>query len=111
MSIQTLFISAVNPDVTQCSLRISDRVIKAPNADFDGDQLQVRRLVDTTEMDLALAYRPDNGFMSSTNVDEVSSSMVLHNELISMENRFLRDTEEDLEAGIAIDSELILMAG
>ncbi|HCJ8494833.1 TPA: hypothetical protein NV740_000090 [Escherichia coli] len=49
--------------------------------------------------------------MSSTNVDEVSSSMVLHNELISMENRFLRDTEEDLEAGIAIDSELILMAG
>ncbi|EAB9069106.1 hypothetical protein D7N22_24265 [Salmonella enterica subsp. enterica] len=111
LSIQTLFISAVNPDVTQCSLRISDRVIKAPNADFDGDQLQVRRLVDTTEMDLALAYRPDNGFMSSTNVDEVSSSMVLHNELISMENRFLRDTEEDLEAGIAIDSELILMAG
>ena len=79
--------------------------------DFDGDQLQVRRLVDTTEMDLALAYRPDNGFMSSTNVDEVSSSMVLHNELISMENRFLRDTEEDLEAGIAIYSELILMAG
>lgn len=79
--------------------------------DFDGDQLQVRLLVDTTEMDLALSYRPDNGFMSSTNVDEVSSSMVLHNELISMENRFLRDTEEDLEAGIAIDSELILMAG
>ena len=32
LSIQTLFISAVNPDVTQCSLRISDRVIKAPNA-------------------------------------------------------------------------------
>ncbi|WP_216088767.1 hypothetical protein, partial [Shigella flexneri] len=34
LSIQTLFISAVLTDVTQCSLRISDRVIKAPNAKY-----------------------------------------------------------------------------
>ena len=34
LSIQTLFISSVLTDVTQCSLRISDRVIKAPNAKY-----------------------------------------------------------------------------
>ncbi|ECG2575463.1 hypothetical protein EVJ02_17750 [Salmonella enterica subsp. enterica serovar Kedougou] len=111
LSIQTLFISSVLTDVTQCSLRISDRVIKAPNADFDGDQLQCRMAIDQIEMELGMAYRPDNGFMSSTNVDEVSSCMILHNENISNINRFFQDTEEDLEAGIALDSELVLMAG
>ena len=111
LSIQTLFISAVLTDVTQCSLRISDRVIKAPNADFDGDQLQCRLAIDQIEMELGMAYRPDNGFMSSTNVDEVSSCMILHNENISNINRFFQDTEEDLEAGIALDSELLKLAG
>ncbi len=79
--------------------------------DFDGDQLQCRLAIDQIEMELGMAYRPDNGFMSSTNVDEVSSCMILHNENISNINSFFQDTEEDLEAGIALDSELLKLAG
>ncbi|AWN08966.1 putative DNA-directed RNA polymerase beta subunit 1 [Salmonella phage STsAS] len=108
LSVQTLYIDEVVTDVNQCSLRISDRVIKMANGDFDGDQFQVRRPIDQTEMDLALQYRPDNGFMSSTDVDRVEHGMVLHNELISMQNQFLieagEETSEDEEEGIPLDS-------
>lgn len=104
LSIQTLFIDEVVTDVNQCSLRISDRVIKMANGDFDGDQFQVRLPVDETEMKLALQFRPDNGFMSSTDVDRVEHGMVLHNELISMQNQFLIEADEDDEEGIPLEA-------
>jgi len=71
--------------------------------DFDGDQLMVYRPTDQIEIDLALAYRPDNGFMSSTNVNQVERGMVLHSELISMQNRFLIEADEDDEIGVALE--------
>lgn len=72
--------------------------------DFDGDQFQVRLPVDETEMKLALQFRPDNGFMSSTDVDRVEHGMVLHNELISMQNQFLIEADEDDEEGIPLEA-------
>lgn len=104
LAIQTLFIDEVITDVNQCSLRISVRAIKSANADFDGDQLQVRRPIDLREMELAMAYTPEKGFMSATEVDRVSSSMVKHNELISIENQFLADDEEDSVVGISLEA-------
>lgn len=71
--------------------------------DFDGDQFQVRRPIDQREMELALAYRPDNGFMSSTDVDRVEHGMILHNELISMQNQFLIEADEDGLMGLSIE--------
>ncbi|QVW55646.1 hypothetical protein pEaSNUABM9_00050 [Erwinia phage pEa_SNUABM_9] len=103
LSIQALWIDEIVTDVNQCSIRISDRVIKMANADFDGDQLMVYRPTDQREIDLAMAYRPDNGFMSSTNVNEVERGMVLHSELISMQNRFLIEADEDEEMGMALE--------
>lgn len=103
LSIQALWIDEIVTDVNQCSIRISDRVIKMANADFDGDQLMVYRPTDQIEIDLALAYRPDNGFMSSTNVNQVERGMVLHSELISMQNRFLIEADEDDEIGVALE--------
>lgn len=103
LSIQALWIDEIITDVDQCSIRISDRVIKMANADFDGDQLMVYRPTDQREIDLAMAFRPDNGFMSSTNVNQVERGMVLHSELISMQNRFLVEADEDEEMGVALE--------
>lgn len=103
LSIQALWISEITTDVDQCSLRISVRVIKMANADFDGDQFMVYRPTDQREFDLAMAYRPDEGFMSSTDVNRVERGMVKHNEVISMENRFLMEADEDSEMGRALE--------
>lgn len=108
LSIQTFYITEVITDVNQCSIRLSVRVIKEPNADFDGDQLMVWRPVDQREMDLAMAYIPANGFMSATSVDEVASGMILHNEVISMQNSFLNDEEEDDVMGTPLEEILRL---
>ncbi|EBS0563393.1 hypothetical protein DTU56_09700 [Salmonella enterica subsp. enterica serovar Muenchen] len=107
LSVETFWITKVIKDVNQCSIRISVRAIKMMNADFDGDQLMVWRPVDKREMDLAMGYRPDNGFMSATNVDEVAHGMVLHNEVISMQNNFLADEEEDERMGTPLDAVLL----
>lgn len=104
LSMQLLYIDEIVTDVNQCSIRISDRVIKMANGDFDGDQFMVYRPVDKLEMELAEAYRPDQGFMSSTNVDQVEHGMILHNELISMQNQFLIEADEDDEVGIALEN-------
>lgn len=109
LSIQTFYITEVITDVNQCSIHISVRVIKEPNADFDGDQLMVWRPVDQREMELAKAYLPANGFMSATNVDEVAGGMILHNEVISMQNSFLNDDREDSEMGTSLE-EILRMA-
>jgi len=103
LSVQALWIDQIITDVDQCSIRISDRVIKMANADFDGDQLMVYRPTDQIEIDLAMAFRPDNGFMSSTKVNEVERGMILHSELISMQNSFLLEAEEDGEVGLALE--------
>lgn len=103
LSMQLLYIDEIVTDVNQCSIRISDRVIKMANGDFDGDQFMVYRPVDQREMDLAQAYRPDNGFMSSTDTDRVEHGMILHNELISMQNQFLIEADEDDEVGVALE--------
>lgn len=103
LSIQALWIDEIITDVNQCSIRISDRVIKMANADFDGDQLMVYRPTDQTEIDLAMAFRPDNGFMSSTEVNRVERGMILHSELISMQNVFLLEADEDDEIGVPLE--------
>lgn len=42
--------------------------------------------------------------MSSTDVDRVEHGMVLHNELISMQNQFLIEADEDDEEGIPLEA-------
>ena len=71
--------------------------------DFDGDQLMFYRPTDKETMDLARQYQVHHGFMSSTYVNRVEHGMVLHNEVISMQNQFLMETDEDDEYGIALE--------
>lgn len=103
LSVQLLFIDEIVTDVDQCSLRISNRVIKMANADFDGDQFQVQLVTDETIYQLGLPLKPDQGFLSPRNVDEVESGEVLHNELISMQHEFLIENEEDDREGISLE--------
>lgn len=104
LAVQSLWIDDFDTDVNQCSLHISVNVIKMPNGDFDGDQLMVWRPIGQEEYELAQLHRPDQGFMSATSADEVAHGMILHNELISMQNNFLRtEGEEDEHVGISLD--------
>lgn len=103
LSIQFLFIDEVNTDVEQCSIGISNRVIKMANADFDGDQFQVQLATDEETYREAMKLRPDMGFLSPREVDRVESGMVIHNELVSMQHEYLSDTSEDNEVGIPLD--------
>ena len=95
LSVETLYIDEIITDVNQCSLLISVLVIKPMNADFDGDQLMVYLPSDSIEMELADALLPEHGIISASSPNEVDSGMTLHNELISIQNRFLVDDEED----------------
>lgn len=105
LAVQALWIDDFETDVNQCSLRISVNVIKMANGDFDGDQLMVWRPIGQEEYDLAQHHRPDQGFMSAETADEVAHGMILHNELISMQNSYLRKgVDEDEHVGVSLDS-------
>lgn len=95
LAVQTLYITRVIKDVNQCSIRISVKVIKEPNADFDGDQFQIWLPVDATEMHLAQRLLPEHGAISAGKPNEVASGLVLHNELIAMQCRFLQEIDEE----------------
>lgn len=95
LSVQTLYITKVIKDVNQCSICISVMVIKECNADFDGDQLQVWLPVDATEMEMARRLLPEHGAISASKPNEVASGLVLHNELIAMQCRFLQEIDEE----------------
>ncbi len=102
LSVETLYINRIITDVNQCSLRISVLVIKQMNADFDGDQLMVYAPADSVEMDMADALLPEHGIISASNPNEVAGGMVLHNELISIQNRYIQDDEEDNMSGTGL---------
>lgn len=102
LSVETLYIDRIITDVNQCSLRISVLVIKQMNADFDGDQLMVYVPADSVEMEMADALLPEHGIISASDPNEVAGGMVLHNELISIQNRYLLDDEEDNMAGTGL---------
>ena len=102
LSVETLYIDRIITDVNQCSLRISVLVIKQMNADYDGDQLMVYVPADSVEMEMADALLPEHGILSASNPNEVANGMVLHNELISIQNRYLLDDDEDMESGTGI---------
>lgn len=72
--------------------------------DYDGDQLMFYRPVDWHLQTMAYGLRPDNGFMSANDVGRVAHGMVLHNEVISMQNNFLLDEEQDNCEGIPLEA-------
>jgi len=102
LSIQTVWIDEIMTNVDICSVRISDRIIKMANGDFDGDQFMFYRPVDAREMEMALDLRPDQGMMSANDAGRVAHGMVLHNEPISMQSRFLNHADPDDCPGIPL---------
>lgn len=102
LSVEALYLTEIITDVNQCSLRISVTVIKPMNADFDGDQLMVWLPVDSIEQELAEHLLPENGIVSAASPNEVDGGMSVHNELISMQNRYLRCDEEDTMPGTGL---------
>lgn len=88
LSNQFLRITDVFKDPYIYAMRISNLIIKNPNADFDGDMTQCKLLMDQYDVDTYRALEPSNGMMSLTRPYQVSSSIVVHPETISLINNY-----------------------
>lgn len=88
LSNQFLRITKIIPDPHVYAMYLSNLVIKEPNADFDGDQLQCKLLLDWVDYNNYRHLTPSNGFMSRYQPNRVNDTVVLHPETISLLNNW-----------------------
>lgn len=86
LSNQCLRITKVISDPHVYAMRISNLIISEPNADFDGDQLQCKLMLDWVDYNNYRHLIPSNGFISRYVPNEVNSTIKLHPEAISLIN-------------------------
>lgn len=89
LSNQLFKITKVIRDTNVNAILMSVLTIKGPNADYDGDQLQVKLLVDAVERAQFSRLRSHLGFMNADKNMEVNSAITIHSECISMVNGML----------------------
>lgn len=88
LSNQFLRVTRINPDPYVYAMHISNLIIKAPNADFDGDELQCKLLLDWVDYNNYRHLTPSNGFISRSRPNRVDDTVVLHPENISLINNW-----------------------
>lgn len=89
LSNQLFRIVKIIRDTNINAIMMSVLTIKGPNADFDGDQLQVKLLVDAVERDQFSRLGSHLGLMGTDTPFNVNGVITLHPECISMANNFL----------------------
>lgn len=72
------------------AMLLSVLVIKAPNADFDGDQMQIKLLRDNKERKLFRRLMSHLGIIDTSRPRRVKGIITHHPEVIAMANNFLR---------------------
>lgn len=104
LSDQIYRIVEVMRDTNVNAIMMSVLTIKGPNADYDGDQLQVKLLVDAIEREQFSRLASHLGIMDTDHPLKVSGVITLHPECISMANNFLDKHRVGLERS---DDELV----
>lgn len=97
LSVWVMYIIDVKTDVDDGSISISNKVIKAANADYDGDQIQVQMPRDNRMRRLGKLLRPPMSAMSRVRVGEVASELTLHPENVANQYGFIQATVTDNE--------------
>lgn len=91
-------ITKIHDDINNNAIMMSVLAIKAQNADFDGDQEQVKLLIDNKEREQFIRLAAHNNFMDTTVPNSISRFITFHAEVIAMMNNFLDHHRE--EAGV-----------
>ena len=90
-SAQTLYISKIKPDVEDNTISLSVLVVKGPNADFDGDEMNGTVLLDKKIGKRAQLLEPHFGIHSLTNPGELNHIVGLPDVTSSNLANFLND--------------------
>ncbi len=89
LSDQPFRITKVTRSLTNNAIMMSVLVIKGPNADFDGDQLQLKLLLDRKEQMQWSRLATHLALMDPSKPRTINGVVTLHPELITMVNNFL----------------------
>jgi hypothetical protein len=91
-AIQLLYLTRVKTDLHDKTINISTKVLRAPNADFDGDALNGVMLL---EMDAAQAFQVlhPSRRIRSTREPRISSELSLPKQSLAVLNSFLQDED------------------
>ena len=88
LSNQLFRIVEIIRDVHATAICISVLCIRQQNADFDGDEMQLRLLIDNKEKELFSRLAPHTGIISTNSPRSISSAITLHPELIMIVNNY-----------------------
>lgn len=88
LSNQPLYITKIKTDIYDNSLQLSSLVIKGSNADYDGDQFQIRIPLDNYEKDGYKRLSSHLGIMDADAANKISGFMTLHPEGVTNLNLF-----------------------
>ncbi len=94
---QIFFLTKIIIDKDSNALRISNTCIKAPNADFDGDQMQVMLLRCRRVIDMFKRMMSPLGFMSLSKPEQIHHGMVLHAETATLVTNALKHARVKME--------------
>lgn len=87
---QYLRITKVLTNLNDNAIMMSVLAIKDPNADFDGDQLQVRLLIDNKEKAHFRRLSPHLNLMDTDHPNRIGGHITFHPENTTMVNNYLR---------------------
>lgn len=90
LSDQIFYITKVHKNPRDYGLRISVLVIKGPNCDFDGDQLQCLLLLDADMIRDFKYLSSSKGIMSTEKAGDVAGIITMHSEPVATINNALR---------------------
>jgi hypothetical protein len=93
-SAEALYISEFKKDPSDKTTAISVKVIKAPNGDFDGDELNFTPLLDVYIADQASTLAPHFNVPGRSKPYEISGNLTLLAPATAVVSRYLRDTSE-----------------
>lgn len=92
-SAQLLYITQVKPDPTINTISFSVLALAAPNADFDGDQMNVELLLDRKEHDEFYRLAPHLGVMDTHSPFQVSGNVKLPGPVIGTMVNWMHECE------------------
>lgn len=94
---QIFFITKIITEKDSNAIRLSNTVIKGPNADYDGDQMMIMLLRDRRIIDMFKRMLSPLGIMSQSNPDQIHHGMVVHAESATLVSNALRHAKRKIE--------------
>lgn len=93
-SIQLLYVTKFKPDAADCTISLSLLILKGPNADFDGDQMQGMYIISRVDWNKARKLSPSTGIRDLNAPNALNKNLVLPDTVFSILNNFMYGRKE-----------------